>query len=169
MWRAARATSAAPTYFEPVRLAGTRRGEHYALVDGGVFANNPAMCAFAEARRRFPDREPIVVSLGTGEPTRTIAYDQAKDWGLVQWARPLIDVVFDGGSQATEYQLEQLLDEGKTYFRLQVGLETGFDDLDDASATNLAALRGRAEELIAKADREGTIDEILDRLTSGVT
>src|SRR5215210_2814838 len=39
----ARATSAAPTYFEPVE-SGER-----SLVDGGVFATNPAMCALAEA------------------------------------------------------------------------------------------------------------------------
>jgi patatin-like phospholipase/acyl hydrolase len=41
---AARATSAAPTYFSPAELDQDRH--HYrALVDGGVFVNNPAMCA----------------------------------------------------------------------------------------------------------------------------
>src|SRR5215218_831037 len=42
----ARATSAAPTYFEPV---GDREK---ALLDGGVFATNPAMCALAEVLNR---------------------------------------------------------------------------------------------------------------------
>ncbi|HEY8581871.1 MAG TPA: patatin-like phospholipase family protein, partial [Capillimicrobium sp.] len=42
---AAEATSAAPTYFEPVLVDGAP------LIDGGVFAGNPAMCAYAEARR----------------------------------------------------------------------------------------------------------------------
>ena len=39
----ARATSAAPTYFEPLEARAAR-----SLVDGGVFAVNPAMSAFAE-------------------------------------------------------------------------------------------------------------------------
>jgi uncharacterized protein len=38
----ARATSAAPTYFEPSAIDGR------ALVDGGIFAVNPAMSAFGE-------------------------------------------------------------------------------------------------------------------------
>jgi hypothetical protein len=27
--------------------------EFYALIDGGVFANNPALCAYAEVRNKF--------------------------------------------------------------------------------------------------------------------
>lgn len=44
----ARSTSAAPTYFEPNVLAWLN-GNKLALVDGGVFANNPSMLAYAEA------------------------------------------------------------------------------------------------------------------------
>ena len=56
----ARATSAAPTYFE---AAGIRNieGAFYGLVDGGVFANNPAMCAYAEARKT--DFGPVTLNL----------------------------------------------------------------------------------------------------------
>ena len=43
----ARATSAAPTYFEPANISSFDR-QVYPLVDGGVFANNPTMCACVE-------------------------------------------------------------------------------------------------------------------------
>jgi patatin-like phospholipase/acyl hydrolase len=46
----ARATSAAPTYFPPAHIQSLN-GQLFALIDGGVFANNPAMCAYAEARK----------------------------------------------------------------------------------------------------------------------
>ena len=59
---AAHASSAAPTYFEPVRSA-TRT-----LIDGGVFAINPADLAYAEATRP-PD---LLLSLGTGPHTRPL-------------------------------------------------------------------------------------------------
>src|SRR3954468_15131081 len=63
----ARATSAAPTYFEPVRVKDVAGASSYALIDGGVFALNPAMCAFAElAAGGRRDEIELVVSLGRG-------------------------------------------------------------------------------------------------------
>jgi uncharacterized protein len=50
MKQVARATSAAPTYFEPVKIGAEGSSDYYALIDGGVFANNPALCAYVEAR-----------------------------------------------------------------------------------------------------------------------
>src|SRR5215217_7485792 len=60
----ARATSAAPTYFEPLQV-GDR-----ALLDGGVFAVNPAMSALAEVLNEVDARDVVLLSLGTGEHTR---------------------------------------------------------------------------------------------------
>jgi hypothetical protein len=150
---AARATSAAPTYFEPARLpAATPRGFH-ALVDGGVYANNPAMCAYVEALCKWSPERIVLVSLGTGEAIQPIPYIKAKDWGLVNWAQPILNVVFDGVSDTVTYQLQQLagLDTGKLarQWRLQVQLKPGQDAMDDASEENLATLRASAEQLIA--------------------
>ena len=69
----ARSTSAAPTYFEPNHLAWNT-GKFLALVDGGVFANNPSMLAYTEAiellrRRSQPAFTPPVPPVATaGEP-----------------------------------------------------------------------------------------------------
>jgi patatin-like phospholipase/acyl hydrolase len=153
MRAAARATSAAPTYFEPYRLV-TEKGENYfALIDGGVFANNPAMCAFAEVKRADPAADCLMVSLGTGELTRRLRYDEAKDWGRVEWVRPVIDVMFDGVSDTVDYQLRQLL-RPESYFRLQTRLDQANDDLDDASEENLRSLRLEAERLIDEHRRD---------------
>ena len=46
-----RATSAAPTYFSPARIRVAIWTEFPVLIDGGVYANNPALCAYAEARK----------------------------------------------------------------------------------------------------------------------
>jgi patatin-like phospholipase/acyl hydrolase len=138
----ARATAAAPTYFE-AHPAGER-----ALVDGGVFAVNPAMSAFAEVLRFHPSADVVLLSLGTGERTRRREFADVKDWGLVEWARPILDVVFDGISDAVDYQLRHVLGDGR-YWRLQVELTEASDDLDDASPENLRALRGQAEELMS--------------------
>jgi hypothetical protein len=151
----ARATSAAPTYFEPVE-AGAR-----ALVDGGVFAANPAMCGLAEALNRVAPRDVVLLSLGTGERTHRRSFGEIKDWGLARWARPILDVVFDGASDTVHYQLDRVLGPER-YWRLQVELTAASDDLDDASQGNLAKLRGHAEELIKQ--RSNDIDAVITRL-----
>ncbi len=143
---AAHASSAAPTYFEPVRL-GART-----LIDGGVFAINPAILAYAEANGRID----VLASLGTGEQTRRLAYDDVKDWGQIEWARPIIDVVFDGSADVVDAVLERLVE--TNYIRLQTRLNEASDDLDDASPENLAALRREAERLIA--ERSADIDRL---------
>jgi uncharacterized protein len=70
-----------------------------------------------------------------------------RGWGRLQWAEPIIDVVFDGSADAVDEQLDRLA--GDRYVRLQTRLDEASDDLDDASAKNLAALRREAERLIA--------------------
>ena len=149
---AAHATSAAPTYFEPVRLDGA------CLIDGGVFAINPALVAYGELRGKLD----FLLSLGTGEHTRPLPCDKVEDWGQLEWARPIIDVVFDGGQDAVDMQLRALLPDD--YVRLQTQLEQASDDLDDASADNLDRLRAEAEALIARETQ--TIDAVCERLTA---
>jgi uncharacterized protein len=153
----ARATSSAPTYFEPLEL------ESRSLLDGGVFAVNPGMSALAEVLRHRPEAEVRLVSLGTGERTTKRSFDDIKDWGLVEWARPILDVVFDGISDAVDYQLRHALGEER-YWRFQVELTRASDDLDDASEENLRLLRGHAEELIAS--RSEDLDEVVAALTA---
>jgi patatin-like phospholipase/acyl hydrolase len=139
---AAHASSAAPSYFEPVRVGEAT------LVDGGVFATNPSVCAFAEADGRLD----LLVSLGTGEHTRRLPYEEVRGWGRLEWAKPILDVVFDGSADAVDLQLSRLL--GERYVRLQTRLVEASDDFDDASPENLAALRREAERLIAEHEKE---------------
>jgi uncharacterized protein len=165
MTSAARATSAAPTYFEPAPLKpfpGETRD--HALVDGGVFANNPAVSAYAEALDLWGhDVEVQVVSIGTGEPPQEIGrgqipvpYAKARGWGLTRWARPVLEVVFDGVADASEWQLTRLCRHGTggspRYHRLQSALPTANHALDDASEANLERLLADADTLIAEKD-----------------
>ena len=146
----ARATSAAPTYFEPEEL--TTQDPHGGLVDGGVYANNPAMCAYVEMKELHPEAELLVVSLGTGQHTRPIPYDDAKNWGLALWAKPILDVVFDGVSDTVDHQMGILCNPGENgerrYYRFQTELDIGSDSMDNTTATNIAALKQKAEQMI---------------------
>jgi patatin-like phospholipase/acyl hydrolase len=150
MWTVARASSAPPTYFAPVRMRrddGT--GDRW-LVDGGVYANNPAMCAYAHVRRHRQDTEVGLVSVGTGELSTDFATARIRRGGALVWARPLFDIVLDGQENVTDHQLRELLPAGR-YFRFQAGLDTRSERIDDGSPRNLRALRDQATRLIARS------------------
>ena len=162
----ARATSAAPTYFEPARLEPAS-GRPFTFVDGGVYAGNPALCAYAEAVEHFNLRqEPrpvLVVSLGTGTLTRPLSYRWATGWGTISWAQPVLDIALHGMDATVDYQLRHLLPMDD-YYRFQTRLTEGSDDLDDTSPANLRALRRRAQRLIEQ--RSDALDALAERLTA---
>jgi len=160
---AARATAAAPTYFEPARVRDAAGAATYALVDGGVFALNPGLVAYAElAAAGRGEQIDLVVSLGTGSHTRRLRYEDARGWGQLEWARPSIDVVFDGSAQTVDFALGHVLPEGR-YVRFQTALTEASDDLDDASDRNLEALRREGARLVK--ERSADIDRVVEALT----
>ncbi len=160
----ARATSAAPTFFPPHELE--REGEHFSLIDGGVYANNPALCAYAEARRLFPrESDFLLVSLGTGRYQRRYSYETVDDWGLVGWVRPVLSMMMGGQSDTVDYQLQQILRSNR-YFRFDIDLQRGNDDMDDASAENIKILKLLGGEIITRDARK--LEELLDLLQAPV-
>lgn len=167
MKNVARATSAAPTYFEPYKLPSNDGKGYFPLVDGGVVANNPSQCAFMEAQTLYPDANDIlVISLGTGGQTDPYMYDDAKDWGLVKWASPLLHILFDAASTTAHYELKQLLPNGvdsmPRYYRLQATLDSKNGSLDNVSPENMRALQLVARHIIS--DNDGQIDQICAQL-----
>jgi uncharacterized protein len=147
----ARATSAAPTYFEPARVYSLT-GVSYPLVDGGVFANNPALCAYAEARQQFKREDGsknvtasdmFMLSIGTGTEKRSYDYDKAIGWGSLGWIQPVLDIMMSGASDTVDFQLEQIfdaIDKRENYIRIDPEMGEADTEMDNASSENLKAL-----------------------------
>lgn len=154
----ARATSAAPTYFPPAHIESVS-GQSFTLVDGGMYANNPALCAYAEARKiefsKFlndPDKtdkpsakDMIILSLGTGSVKKKYSYKHFEHAGEIQWLEPVIDILMSGNSETVSYQLKQMfltLDkENQTnYYRLEPGLKEACSEMDIATPDNISNL-----------------------------
>jgi patatin-like phospholipase/acyl hydrolase len=165
-----RATSAAPTYFPPEKIETGDPLNYYALIDGGVVAGNPALCAYAEAMKmgKATDGGVLMVSLGTGEFRRPIKYADARNWGQLEWAQPIINIVLQGSNSTVDYQLKQLLQyEGpqQSYFRFQVqfGQDTS---IDDASDSNLKYLMDLTRAYLNEPDTQETIKRLCELLTA---
>ncbi|MEZ4888977.1 MAG: patatin-like phospholipase family protein, partial [Crocinitomicaceae bacterium] len=176
----ARATSSAPTYFEPVQVKSLY-GALRTFIDGGVFANNPALCAYAEARTlRFSDvlsdaqkpnnpsaKDMLLISIGTGINKTSYHYNDFKNANKTKWIKPLIDIMMSGNSETVDYELKQMystLDakDEADYYRIQPQLYTADHALDNADAKNLEALH---QDGLANVEQfQNTLDEIIGKL-----
>lgn len=176
----ARATSAAPTYFEPA-LIYSAEGQGFSLIDGGVFANNPALCAYAEVRKmKFsallknkekPDlpsaKDMLLLSIGTGTITEAYHYKDFKDAGQLKWLQPIIDILMSGNSETVDYQLTQMyktLDtkDQQDYYRLEPSLREALPKMDLASLQNIDNLKQAGLWFIDK--NKSRLDEIVGKI-----
>lgn len=182
---AARATSAAPTYF-PSQGIGP-----LVLVDGGVFANDPAVAAIAEALGRESDPparlrpdDLFMVSIGTGEYATGHTQDEVGGWGKVGWvvgdeAPPILDAMMSGAALGADYWAHMLLNhapgsgvsprdefgQGPRYYRLQAKLK-GPVGLDDATSEETLAVTLPEAAAALVAERSEQIDEIVEALAA---
>jgi hypothetical protein len=164
MLDAARGTAAAPTYFPPVEVTAVNGAQTLHLIDGGLVANNPAVCAWSEARTLFPDHEELVLlSVGTGEFEAPIEYNKAKHWGLTGWAPHIIDVLFDGSSQGVDDSLSDGLP-ADDYYRFQVRVPKENDDMDNAAPANIQRLEELTRTMLS--DQRVRFRQACDRLVT---
>jgi len=137
-----RATTAAPTYFAPTSK------QKDAFIDGGMFANNPALCAYVEATK-FPSeprvQDIMILSLGTGSINRHYPYHLARRWGRLNWIRPALEIYSSAASQTVDHQLEMIFmnkDREENYLRIEPDLKkfSVSSAMDDASPKNIKGL-----------------------------
>lgn len=135
-YRVAMRTSAAPTYFS----------SYDGFVDGGVFANNPSMCALAQTqdsrlRRRIPFDTIRMLSLGTGFFPFHLPTDES--WGLAQWAPYFVRLLMDGVNEVADFQAKTLLTDG-SYLRVRPWLKA---DIPMDAASQEGTLQAIAKHL----------------------
>ena len=105
-WKVGLYTSAAPTYFPAVD----------GYIDGGIYANNPCMCALAQTQDLRLEKRPaladvVMLSLSCGSAPSYIERKPRLDWGITQWAKPLLDILFDGVNDVATYQSQMILND----------------------------------------------------------
>ncbi|MCJ7753932.1 MAG: patatin-like phospholipase family protein [Thermoanaerobaculales bacterium] len=152
---AARATSAAPTYFPPLEMAWEGI-ENRLLVDGGVYAKNPAMIGYIEgvtrARERgLRDSDVMVVSMGTGRPRRTeaLTYKEFVSRSWLKLAEDVFRAAEDGQAALHDQVLTTLI--GDHYWRFQTVLaEIASYAMDDVSDENVNALKHLGDQLVGE-------------------
>lgn len=87
--KAARATSAAPTYFSPTFINDEQSGKRVELIDGGVIANNPVLYTYKEAKKLYPDATKFnILSISTASTTFKVELSRVTGSGVIGWLDP---------------------------------------------------------------------------------
>ncbi len=167
---AARATSAAPTYFSPLMASPIgREDELHCLIDGGVCVNNPSLVAYLEAKKLFPDAGHFhILSLGTAAARYSLSRDEFIGGGMIGWLDPaknfpLYQSMTTSQYGLTDYALNSLPD--VSYHRIDGTQGTRHIRLDDAGEENITRLKGIGQEVIRTYRDQLTrfCDELLTR------
>ncbi|XP_065599026.1 85/88 kDa calcium-independent phospholipase A2 isoform X2 [Cyrtonyx montezumae] len=151
VWRAARCSGAAPTYFRPIGR----------FLDGGLLANNPTLDAMAEiheynktlinkGQRQKVRKLGLVVSLGTGKPPQvpvssvdvfrpTNPWELAKTvFGARELGKMVVDCCTDADGPAVDRARAWCEMTDIPYFRLSPQLHTDvmLDEVNDSVLVN---------------------------------
>ncbi|XP_021114669.1 85/88 kDa calcium-independent phospholipase A2 isoform X4 [Heterocephalus glaber] len=152
VWRAARSSGAAPTYFRP----------NGRFLDGGLLANNPTLDAMTEIHEFNQDlirkgqgnkvkKLSIVVSLGTGRspqvPVSCVdVFRPSNPWelaktvfGAKELGKMVVDCCTDADGRAVDRARAWCEMVGIQYFRLnpQLGTDIMLDEVNDAVLVNV--------------------------------
>ncbi|EFJ28353.1 hypothetical protein SELMODRAFT_231548 [Selaginella moellendorffii] len=172
----ARGTSAAPTFFPPVRFSC--EDSEYHLTDGGLVANNPTFLALVEAfkdpqtnkllkdskrtllevrffslKKRFNDC--LVLSLGCGTLPFSYEAQEISKWGALGWVlhkdgAPIINMLLDASSDMMDNNIALMFKTGfcdKNLIRT-TRLSKTAAEVDNSTPENLKNLAALGQELL---------------------
>ena len=171
-WQAARATSAVPTLFEPALVDNLSRRDQQSLIDGAMFANDPAMAAYVEGRKLgWRPEEILLLSIGTGTlEEQPISHERASGWGGLGWVNPangspILSILSDGQAKVSAYQADYLLNAGgeTRFVRINGKLPRESSRIDDARPGNIRRLNETADRFIR--DNSVALDFIAETIS----
>ncbi|KAJ7944401.1 Patatin [Quillaja saponaria] len=190
-------TSAAPTIFPAYSFTtSTDEGSTrtFNLIDGAIAANNPTLAAITQVSREkylkqivkaVDTTQLLVLSLGCGKAEHEDKYtaDDVSKWNVLNWARPLIEMLGAASSDMVDIHVSTLFQSNNAtnnYLRIQDDTLVGDDltSIDVATPENLQNLLEIGNNLLKKqvsrvnlqtgiyepVEGEGTNEEALAKL-----
>lgn len=161
---ASRATTAAPTFYKPMKIK--YKEKEYSLIDGGVFANNPILWAYNEAKKLYTNAGRIhILSLGNFRKKPVFNTESgAFSWlDITKGNLPIYSLYHTAGQDCAEYLAMGIKDLDCIRIEYSSDKEEGIK-MDDTSAFTLNRLSVMGKTVIE--ENKKLIDNIADKLIS---
>jgi patatin-like phospholipase/acyl hydrolase len=159
-----KASSSAPTFFPAEVIKIDNEDNH--IIDGSVILNNPSLMGVIESLKINDGKcvdNVVLASFGTGESISDISIEESQEWGALEWARPIADVLFDGSSAAVDYICKKFLN-NDNYFRFQVVLDEESSEMDNHKSDNINRLCIISQSYLDNGGMD-KIDSLVKKLT----
>ncbi|TVY84254.1 Calcium-independent phospholipase A2-gamma [Lachnellula suecica] len=163
IWEAARATSAAPLFFEPLKLksCGATFG------DGALGLNNPISEVINEADRLFPNADfKCILSIGTGlTDVKGLDTSQLSGGDVI---RTCVDLSMNANRQAQAFARgkrgRDMLN-NKTYFRFDV--DRNIENISLEEWKKMDEIRGLTDAYLGRPEKENELRDCATSLRNG--
>lgn len=167
VWEAARATSAAPTFFKRIEI-GEPGGIKEPFIDGGVGRNNPTNCVLEEAEMTFPGREiTCLVSIGCGQPKtagigpRPSFYHRVIPTHYWSVVKALKYIATDCENTAQEVS-KKFRTKPNIYFRFNV--EQGMQTIEMSEYQDLDKIAAHTQAYLRREENSRRVDAVVRKL-----
>ncbi|KAG5634305.1 hypothetical protein H0H81_002476, partial [Sphagnurus paluster] len=170
IWEAARATSAAPTFFKSIEV-GEEDGVKERFVDAGSGCNNPVRQVLNEAHLVYGKERQVacIVSIGTGHPNviglqKPDAFQKILPTALI---KVLQGIATDCEKVSEEFEKEYADGNGnaKVYFRFNV--QQGLQNVSLAEWDKLAEVKTHTVKYTGETQVGSNISRLRQLLTAG--
>lgn len=139
---AADSSSAAPCFFPSIKV------DDGWYMDGGICANYPTDCMYADALGIYgKDADIRVLCIGSGYQTFDKIGNKSQQWGSVQWVGEggLLDMIMDGSERTTNYRMDMFTKAlGHQFLRINEYIEP--TSMDDVSEHNIEYLKSVGDQ-----------------------
>ncbi|KAH7136844.1 hypothetical protein B0J13DRAFT_506566 [Dactylonectria estremocensis] len=154
IWQIARATSAATTFFKPIKVGQMQ----ISYVDAGFGYNNPCDVLIREAEQQFPERKEMqILSIGTGLGD-VVALDDTRK-SILKALKKMAS-----SSKKVAFSLKRRFGDSGQYYRFNVDI--GLKDVTLSDWEKSSKIAGHTKNYLA--DVESEINKFVDAL-AGVT
>lgn len=159
VWEAARATSAASTFFDSITIG--EPGQRF--LDGGTGANNPIRHIWGEAKDVLPPESLLknlgcLISIGTGQPGYKLFEETVQGIG-----KALLDIATETETTANEFHREHSeLFQSKLCFRFNV--PRGLGDIGLAETEQLSVIKSMTADYLQTEAVQAEIRSCVQRL-----
>ncbi|KAG5633852.1 hypothetical protein H0H81_004807 [Sphagnurus paluster] len=169
IWEAARATSAAPTFFKRIEVG--EEGLKEPFVDAGLGCNNPVRQVLNEAHLVYGKERRVacIVSIGTGHPNviglqKPDAFQKLLPTALI---RVLQGIATDCERVSEEFEKEYTDADGraKVYFRFNV--QQGLQNVSLAEWDKLSDVKTHTDKYTGETQVGSNINQLKQLLTAG--